>query len=121
MTSFLESQVAQCGKYLLGQIMVSFFESQITSWFGSEFCLTQIAQCGPRNNSEAKSCLIFKVKSRLGLERECMYASRTGGNNGYGAPVEKELVKTHFGQKYSLTSKNVFPPQICDTNRFIWV
>jgi hypothetical protein len=42
-----------------------------------------------------------------------MYASRTGDNNGYGVRVEKVLVKTHFGQKYSLTWKNGSPPQFC--------
>jgi hypothetical protein len=35
----------------------------------------------------------LKVKSRLDLERECMHASRAGGSDGYGAPVEKELVR----------------------------
>jgi hypothetical protein len=47
----------------------------------------------------------MNVKSHFGLEREGMYASRTGGSDGYGAPVVNELVKKHFGQKYSLTSK----------------
>jgi hypothetical protein len=57
------------------------------------------------------SCF-FKVKSHLGLERECMYASRARGSDGYGVLVEKELVKKHFGEKYSLTSKNGSPPSI---------
>jgi hypothetical protein len=55
------------------------------------------------------SCF-FKVKSCLGLESECMYASRTGGSDGYMAPVEMELVKKYFGEKYSLTSKKWVSP-----------
>jgi hypothetical protein len=52
----------------------------------------------------------FKVKLCLGLERECMYASHTRANDGYGVPVEKELMKKHFGEKYYLTSKKWSPP-----------
>jgi hypothetical protein len=64
----------------------------------------------------------FKVKLCLGLERECMYASHTRANDGYGVPVEKELMKKHFGEKYYLTSKKWSPPpQICSTKHFIWV
>jgi hypothetical protein len=48
-----------------------------------------------------------------------MYDSRARDNDGYGVLVEKELVKKHFGENYSLTSKNGSPPQFCSTNCFI--
>ena len=56
--------------------------------------------------------VFFKSQIAFWLERECMYASRTGGSDGYGAPIENELVKKHFGEKYCLTSKKWVSPSI---------
>jgi hypothetical protein len=58
----------------------------------------------------------WKVKSHLVLERKCMYASRAG-NDGYGAPVEKELVKNILGCVWILILErlalNWYQYQIC--------
>jgi hypothetical protein len=62
----------------------------------------------------------LEVKSRLGLERECMHASRTGGNNGYGAPVEKRIGENTFWLKVFSNVETLVTPSILFYKSFIW-
>jgi hypothetical protein len=46
MVCFLESQITQCGKYLLSQIIASFLKVKSRFGLEREFLESQIAQCG---------------------------------------------------------------------------
>jgi hypothetical protein len=63
MTCFLESQITQCGKYLLSQIIASFF-SKVKSRFGleREFLESQLAQCRKQLLSQIMSYIFGKSK-----------------------------------------------------------
>jgi hypothetical protein len=80
----LESQIAQCEQYLLSQIMASFLKSQIGSWFGKRVFEKSNRAMWEIITKPNHVLLFWKVKSRLGLERECMYASRAAAATGTG-------------------------------------